>query len=1306
MMIQKLPCRISNIATAFAVVLLPVSFLCAQGPVNSRRITTPVNDADRVTLAASTPKNLSSAKDLGVADASIVGHHVTLVLQRTVSQQAALSQYLSDVQNPDSSQYHKWLTPAEYGARFGVAADDVQTIIAWLQSQGLTLERVSPAANMISFSGTVGQLQSAFSTTIHSVSVQGKTHIANLRSSQIPRALSPVVKGVMGLDDFHPHSNLMPGPTAKFNSKTHRIEPDLTLFDQAGNPALYMDPSDAATIYDTPNTALNPNYSGTTYDGTGVTVGVVGDTDVDLGPVTNYRLAFLGETTGNVNLPAPVLDGSDPGTNGDELEAFLDLEVLGGIVPKAKINYYESDDTDLSAGLFDAIQRAINDNVVSILSISYGSCEANLGTSTNQFLEEIYAQAAAQGITVTVSSGDSGSAGCDNQDTETSAINGLAVNGLGSTPYNVSVGGTDFDVLGTNFSTYVNATTSGSSPYWRTALQYIPENPWNDSTSSNGALANNNPLFLGSGGTTVSTNIIGAGGGMSGIYNKPVFQSALTPADGARDVPDVAFLAGNGLYGAIWVVCGPSLTAGTDCIMQNGAFTSGTTFTGVGGTSAATPAFAGMLAQVVQATGSRIGQANNVLYNLAMNNYGTVFHDVTVGNNSVVCSSATDCGANGFLTGYDAGTGYDLASGLGSVDAAAMVKNWASGVGTSSATTLKINGATSPVNVMHGTSLNFAVGVNPSSATGLAALVNNDPAATGAPLQHGQPFTIPISNGAGTASYNGLPGGQYSVYASYGGDTGTAASQSQPIGVNIAPEPSSTMLTVNAYNLATTPLANLNAIPYGSYIFADTTVYGTAEGYTASLGSATGTMTIFDNGKQIGTSPINSGNLSSFPAMSAGVYPFAAGTHTVTASFPGDESYQSSVSKGVSFTVVQVPTSVQLLPTLSAMLSTATDSIQVNINTSSLGSGPTGTLTLTANGVTLGSTNSFLVQNQVGDYTVFDTATFNVPGTALQAGLNTLTATYTGDANYTGSSATATVTVTEVAFTLRASPLTISAGVSTGNTTAVSAYSYGGFAGPVTLSCAVTSTPPNATSPVTCSVPSTLDVAGVDAVTAPLTVNSTASTTGGAYTVTISGKDAATGKTTASTTTQVNVSLVPGVALNNSGAITMHPGSTVGNTSTLTLTPANGFEGVVSMSCAITSAPSAVADPITCGIEPAVVTINGPASGTAVLSIGSAQSTTAFLHSRTDLSHTAGGILAALGFCLILPFPRRHRFTRLAALVLFAALGSMLGCGGSGNQNPTSPAQPGTSAGTYVVTVTANPAGGATQTATVTVTVN
>ena len=826
----------------------------------------------------------------------------------SADRQASLDQYLSDVQNPQASEYHHWLTPAEFGARFGASKDDVQTLNAWLQAEGLTIEKVSPAANVIAFSGTIGQMESAFSVAVHEISVNGETHIANVTEPQVPRAFASVIKAVVGLDDFHPRSHVHEGPKGAFNATTGRIEPDFTLF-SGTTPYLYVVPADAATIYDTPNPTLNIKYKGTSYDGTGITVGVVGDSNVDLTPVTNYRTAFLGEASSTVNLPSIIVDGSDPGINNDEVETWLDLQVLGGIAPKAKINYYTSADSDISAGLFNAIQRAVNDNTVSILSISFGECEANAGTATEQFLAEIYQQAAAQGITVTVSSGDSGAAGCDSS-AATTATHGLGVNALGSSPYNVAVGGTDYDALAAGFTTYVTTANSGSAPYYGTALSYIPERPWNDSTSVNGAFASNQALV-----SSGATDIVGGGGGKSILFTKPAFQSALTPADNARDVPDVSFLAGNGLYGAVWVLCESNAIFGPDCANTNGMFTSSSRFSGAGGTSAATPAFAGMLALVEQATGSRLGNANNVLYKLAGSKYSTVFHDVTAGNNSVVCTAGSSgCGINGFTTGYNAGTGYDLATGLGSVDATAMLSNWSSAVGTNSATTLAINGSASPISVVHGTSLNFAVGVNPSTASGSAGLITTATASAGQPTLNGQPYTITVANGAGTGSYNGLPGGQYTVYATFSGDTNTAASKSAPISVNISAEPSSTQLTVNAYTPTQAAISNLNSISYGSYIFAESSVYGTAEGYTASLGYATGLTTVYDNGTSIGASPMTSGNFASFPAIAAGVYPYAVGTHSVTAKYPGDASYSANTSNAVNFTVVKGATTAALYP--------------------------------------------------------------------------------------------------------------------------------------------------------------------------------------------------------------------------------------------------------------------------------------------------------------------------------------------------------------------------------------------------------
>ena len=1276
---------------------------CAVGQANPapRLITTTVNNTDRVPLSGSVRRAVERAADLGAASPALPAHHVTLLLQRSAARQASLTQYLSDVQNPRSSSYRHWLTPAEYGSRFGAAAEDVETISAWLESQGLTIEKTSPAANLITFSGSVGEIETAFSTSIHSISIGGERHIANITAAQVPRAFAAAVKAVVGLDDIHPRSNLQIGPPAKYNPSTHRIEPELTLFDSAGNPYLYVDPADAATIYDTPNANLNTAYKGTTYDGSGVTVGVVGDSNVDLTPVTNYRTAFLGETTGNVNLPTVIIDGDDPGINGDEVETWLDLEVLGGLAPKAKINYYTSSDSDISAGLFNAMIRAVNDNTVSVLSISFGECEALAGTETTTFIGELYQQAAAQGITVTVSSGDAGSAACDNQDSETTAINGLGVNGLGSTPNNVSVGGTDYDVLGTAFSTYVETGGSGNPPYYATALSYIPEQPWNDSTSVNGDLADNQPLL-----SNGSTNIIGGGGGASSVFPKPAYQNALTPADNARDLPDVSLLAANGLYGAVWVLCETSGIFGPDCVTANGAFTSSTRFDGAGGTSAATPAFAGMLALVVQATGSRLGNVNNVLYTLAANKYSTVFHDVTSGNNAVVCTSGTpDCGENGFMTGYNAVTGYDQASGLGSVDAAAMLANWSSAVGASSTAGLTINGSTSPVSVVHGTTLNFGVKVNPSTATGAAGLVTTATAAAGSPTLNGQPATIAISNGAGTTGYNGLPGGAYTVYANYGGDTKTAASQSNAISVNISAEASSTLLSVNAYNLAGTPITSLSAIPYGSYIFADSSVYGTAEGYAGSQGYATGTMTNLDNGTTAGTSPITSGNYASFPAVGATVYPYAVGTHSVTATYPGDSSYKPNTSNAVNFTVVKGGTSPNVVPATAVLVSNTTDKIEVDIATSSLALAPTGTVTLTANGTTLGTTSTLNPAASVQNGTSFSYAIFNVLGSQLASGVNTITATYSGDSNYTGSTGATTVTVTEAAISLQAEAINVTAGSTTGNTAKVTVNSTGGFAGPVNLSCAVTSSPANATSPVTCGIPASIDLSGTAPATTTLTATSSTSTTPGTYVVTISGKDAATGTVAASTTSMVIVTGTPAIALTNSGGITIAPGATTGNSSTLSASPHDGFTGAVNFSCAVTSTPAAAKDPITCAVSPSSATISGATAATATMTVSSTAAT-ATAAAAIPLRAIGGTALAGMLFFLV-PSIRRRQLRGFLSLIALIALGGMVACGGSSSSSGTPPStSTGTTAGTYVVTVTATPAGASAQTVTVNVTVN
>ncbi len=678
-----------SIAACVATLPLQAQSTQAIGPVS--RIAGTIDEANLVALHGNVHPLASAPFDRGAAPESMATGRITLTLQRSAAQQQALTQYLADLQSPSSPSFHKWLTPAQYGATYGISDSDLQTVETWLTSHGFKIEKVPQGRNLIQFSGTVGQIEDAFHTSIHTFQVAGATHYANVSDPQIPAALAPVVQGVGPLNDFHPSPPMALGPRGHYDATTRRIVPDLTLEDQTGF-LLFADPADASTIYDTPNTSLNANYtSGTNYDGTGVTIGVAGVSNIPLGDIENYRTAFLGETTTNANLPTVIVDGNDPGLPGGgwEDEAILDNEVSGGLAPKAKIDFYTSADTDLSSGFLNAVFRAIDDNAVSILSMSIAECERDLGSSGNAAVLEAAQQAAAQGITMVVASSDSGSAGCDNFDTATQAQFGFAVNGFASTPYNVAVGGTDFDILATEFSTYVLDTTSGSTPYYGTALKYIPENPWNDSTTTNTTYASNVRSINSQG----MGNIVAGSGGLSAVYSKPSFQTSLTPSDSARDVPDVSLLAANGFYNAAWVFCSDNLADGiisetyTECQTNNGVFTSSTLFGGVGGTSAAAPAFAGILAFVEQAQGGRLGQADYVLYQLAQSKYSTVFHDITTGNNSVPCvSGSPDCGTNGFLTGYNAGTGYDLASGLGSVDVKQLITNW-SGVSLHSTST-------------------------------------------------------------------------------------------------------------------------------------------------------------------------------------------------------------------------------------------------------------------------------------------------------------------------------------------------------------------------------------------------------------------------------------------------------------------------------------------------------------------------------------------------------------------------------------------------------------------------------------------
>jgi len=985
---------------------------------NASRVVQTIDPASSVVLRGNTHPLARPLNDRGPAPADMPAGRLLLLLQRSAQQEAELRTYMRAVQDPKSPQFHNWLSPEEFGRRFGVADADLAVVKQWLLQQGFRVNRVSSGQLAIEFSGSFAQIENAFHTSIHQYIVNGEQHFANATDPQIPAALAPVVAGVVALHNFSPRSQAIRGPGGRFNVKTQSIQPNLTTGDTSNGYYLWVGPADAATIYDTPTT-LNANGTGTLYDGAGITIGIAGDSNIDTTQNDNYRATF-----GLPTRPTQVVvDGADPGENGDAIEAYLDTEVAAGIAPGATVVLYTAADTYLNPGLFLAMMRAVDDNKVDMLNVSFGVCEQGLGSAGNQFIYNLWQQAAAQGISVTVSSGDSGSAGCDNPNIEDTAQNGLAVNGLASTPYNIAVGGTDFDTLYGNFpssfTSYVNV--SNTLPNHRSALSYIPEEPWNNSTTINGSILNNSswsapPYFL-------PTNIVATGGGTSTCvatsgtacssgYAVPTWQTSFAANNSGRNLPDVSLLAGNGLYGAVWALCTDqdyisATQTQPDCV---GTPTSGNSFsvTGVGGTSASAPAFAGMLALAAQKAGGRLGQADYVLYNLAKTKYSTVFHDVTSGNNSVPCIQGTPgCIAVNsvntyYLSGFNTGTGYDIASGLGSVDATTMLANWSSAAGTATTSSLTLSGSTSPLTITHGAQIAAHVNVTGGGGTpsGPVALVDNISPAT---LPDGGAIaSFALSSGAADKTVNSFPGGTYNVSAHYGGDSVFSESDSNSINITVNPESSTTDLKVRGYYDPATGKAS--STPYYGFIYlVDAQPYGNSASPTSPNGTATGNVSFTSGSMALGAAPLASDGIAE---LQTSIIP--GGTSTLKASFPGDASFQASTSNAVSFTVqpalsaLNVSTDKEGYNPGESVTITATFASSSGKLLDSLGLAPTGTISFIADGtIQLGTA---AVKGTAGTATAFATASATFTASGIAAGEHNITATYSGDSNYAASS--------------------------------------------------------------------------------------------------------------------------------------------------------------------------------------------------------------------------------------------------------------------------------------------------------------
>ena len=617
--------------------------------VSSRnRISRPV-DAAQTAVVKGTAHPLAQAQfDQGRTDPSQALHGVSLTFRLSPPQQADLDNLLRQQQDPSSPNYHKWLTPEQYAARFGMTQNDLARVTAWLHSQGLTVDGISRNRTEVSFSGTVGQIEYALKTEIHNYSIQGEPHFANATDVALPAAFSSVVVSVRGLNDFR--------PKPRFRRASPRFTSSLS-----GNH--FLIPGDFATIYN-----LNPLYR-LGLNGVGQTIAVVGQTAISLTDIDAFRAAS-GLTKYDPTRVLVPNTGTSATSTKDLGEADLDLEWSGGVAKSAAIIYvYVGNDPNKS--VFDALQYAIINKLAPVISISYGNCEAVLPGGFVLTMRQWAQQANAQGQTISGPAGDEGAADCDSG--VASATHGLAVDVPASIPEVTGVGGTEFtgDALQCpgNPPSCPGGVAPADPPYWSgssslnsgpTALGYIPEMAWNDTTAS---------LAL-----VPPAGFAASGGGASTIFTKSSTEAFWqtgpgVPNDGKRDVPDISLNASN--FHDTYLFC----TQGS-CV--NGFRATNNNLSGVGGTSVGAPSFAGILAIINQATQSSIGQgnANPNLYSLAVST-PSAFHDIPTGsNNNVPCTKGSTGCPNGGTIGFPTGPNYDQVTGLGSIDAFNLVHAW------------------------------------------------------------------------------------------------------------------------------------------------------------------------------------------------------------------------------------------------------------------------------------------------------------------------------------------------------------------------------------------------------------------------------------------------------------------------------------------------------------------------------------------------------------------------------------------------------------------------------------------------------
>ncbi len=982
----------------------------------SNRIAARTDLTTRISLNQQAPAWATPANDSGPVspDTSL---QLIVLLNRSPERQAAFTKLLADQQDPASPDYHRWLTPAQVGALYGPTQPDLDAISAWLVSQGLAVTEITPSHVFIDLSAPASAVSRAFGINLRYFSIDGETRFSATSAPSIPAAFANVIHSISGLSETHlqPMSRMHSKPLTSMGVGSDvGPSPDYT---SGGSGAHFVTPGDFATIFD-----VQPTYAAG-FTGTGQKVAIIGRSRVVPTDISEFEsMTGLPANQPNTVIPA---NGVDPGigTIGDQGEATLDVDRVIGTAPGVQADLVVSGSAGGFDGIYVAAQYEVQTLLDPVMNVSFGACEAYAGPGGVSLWDTLFAQAASEGISVFVSSADSGAATCDAQFAPPPAYQFRSINYICASSYATCVGATELADSNLN-TTYWSSTNSANLV---SALGYIPEGAWNE------------PQALDANGNQFA--VVAAGGGGASIYiPKPSWQTGTgVPADGFRDVPDVSFPgAGHDGYFACFAA------GGGDCANKR--------FEYFDGTSAAAPAMAAVTALLNQKMGTAQGNMNPVFYRTAAATPGA-FHDATPsssGVNGCAIDMPSMCNNSTYgLDGYLLTTGYDQATGLGSLDVTSFLNAVASISVSGTATKLGINESASSI-------------ADTGTVTFTATLVATSAASATGTVQFfadGTKLGTPVALAAGVALSPAVPfpaAGSYLITASYSGDSSFQAAVSPGITLQVSGIASQLSLSPASATITSGTLTTFTAtVATAPKSVAPTGIVR----FLLQQGSAT---------KDLGAMPLSNG-----VAMTS-IAPRPIGSYTISAFYLGDTVYSPSNSSS-SIIVQKQTTGVSLFSASPQIGLGGYVNFQILASISPANSSvppPTGTFQLLSNGSPLG-TSITLGQNSFGQ------ATQDEPFST--AGTYSITAAYSGDQyNLPSTSDPVTVTVspTPAAYQLSVTPASLAINAGLGSGANISITATGGFEGVVTPTCTVkyNGTAAQGTAPVCSIFPTTANL--------------------------------------------------------------------------------------------------------------------------------------------------------------------------------------------------------------------------------------